>query len=101
MRGFFAANPVQIPGITPDDLLYTIYQALDKRHYVEYDIRPDEVNAVFTVGRSLAEITRQPGAAAALLRQAARLRIPLRAGLQPVRRVLASATPLPWPSATV
>ncbi len=57
VRGFFAANPVQIPGVTPDDLLYTIYQALDKQHYVDYDIRLEEVNAVFTVGKSMADIT--------------------------------------------
>ena len=58
VRAFFREHEVQIPGITPDDLLYTIFQALDKQHYVEHGIRPDEVNSVFTVGRSLPEITR-------------------------------------------
>jgi lipoate-protein ligase A len=58
VRGFFAANAVQIPGVTPDDLLYTIQQALDKRRYAQYGIRADEVNAIFTVGKPLSEISR-------------------------------------------
>ena len=58
VRAFFATHEVQIPGITPDDLLYTICQALDKQHYVEYDIHPEEVNAVFTVGKPLSEVAR-------------------------------------------
>jgi len=57
VRDFFAANPVQIPGITPDDLLYTLYQALDKQRYTEHGIGADEVNSVFTVGKALPEIT--------------------------------------------
>jgi len=58
VRGFFAARQVQIPGVTPDDLLYTIRQALEKREYARYGIAAEEVNAVFTVGRPLAEIVR-------------------------------------------
>ncbi len=57
VRGFFAANVVQIPGVTPDDLLYTLCQALDKQHYVQYGIYPEEVNAVFTVGKPLSDIS--------------------------------------------
>lgn len=57
VRQFFATYQVQIPGITPGDLLYTLRQALDKQQYVRYGIRSEEVNSVFTVGRPLSEIT--------------------------------------------
>jgi lipoate-protein ligase A len=56
VRGFFAASRVQIPGVTPDDLVYTLCQALDKQDYVQCGIHPEEVNAVFTVGKPLSEI---------------------------------------------
>lgn len=58
VRQFFSTHQVQIPGVSPDDLVYTMAQALDKQHYTQAGIALDEVNAVFTVGRPLRDITR-------------------------------------------
>ncbi len=57
---FFDTTDVQIPGVTAADVVRTLAEALDKIDYVRHDIRPDEVNSVFTVVKPLAEIRRCP-----------------------------------------
>jgi lipoate-protein ligase A len=57
---FFATTDMQIPGVTAADMVRTLAEALEKTTYVAHNIRPDEVNAVFTVVRPLAEIERSP-----------------------------------------
>jgi lipoate-protein ligase A len=53
---FFATQDVEIPGVTAADMVRTLREALEKTDYLEYDIRPDEVNYVFSVVKSLPEI---------------------------------------------
>jgi lipoate-protein ligase A len=53
---FFARRDVEIPGVTAEDMLYTIAQALDKLTYTAYGIPPSSVNDVFTVVRPLNEM---------------------------------------------
>ncbi len=55
---FFATETVEIPGVTPADFTRTLREALEKLTYTEYDIGADEVNDVFSVVKSLPEITR-------------------------------------------
>ncbi|MBN1658798.1 MAG: DUF116 domain-containing protein [Anaerolineae bacterium] len=56
VHNFWRESNVQIPGVTPDDVLHSIRQALDKLVYVEHDIHPDEVNYIYTVVRPLSEV---------------------------------------------
>ena len=58
VREFWRNKEVQIPGVTPDDFLHSVSQALDKLGYMEHNIKPEEVNYVFTVVKPLAEISR-------------------------------------------
>jgi lipoate-protein ligase A len=67
---FFADGTVQIPGISPADFSRVLREALEKASYVNYDIRPDEVNAVASVVLPLAEI---PPATVLLLPYCAKL----------------------------
>ena len=46
---FFATEEVEIPGVTPADIVRTMQEALEKIVYTRYDIHPDEVNYVFSV----------------------------------------------------
>ena len=56
VHNFWRDSGVQIPGVTPGDVLYSIRQALDKLAYTDHDIGADEVNDIYTVVRRLAEI---------------------------------------------
>ncbi len=58
VEAFFAETGVQMPGVTPEDLIRTFREALEKASYPEYGIPPEEVNSVFTVVRPMAEIRR-------------------------------------------
>jgi lipoate-protein ligase A len=58
VEAFFATEEVQIPGVSPGDVVHTLGEAIEKTSYVRYGIRPDEANSVFTVVEPLAEITR-------------------------------------------
>jgi lipoate-protein ligase A len=57
---FFAGEEIEIPGVTATDVICTLQEALEKTTYLQYDIRPDEVNDVFSVVKSLPEITESP-----------------------------------------
>jgi len=59
-EGALYPDPVEIPGVTADDVVRTLREALEKMTYLQYDIHPDEVNYVFPVVKSLAEITHCP-----------------------------------------
>jgi len=60
VEDFFATEPIEIPGVTPGDVVRTLREALDKMTYLQYDIHPEEVNDVFCVVKPLAEIERSP-----------------------------------------
>ena len=53
---FFAAGEVEIPGVTPADIMRTIQEALEKITYTRYDIHPDEMNHVFSVVKSVPDL---------------------------------------------
>jgi len=53
---FFATEEIQIPGVTADDVVRTLREALEKTTYTQHNIHPDEVNYVFSVVKPLAEI---------------------------------------------
>jgi lipoate-protein ligase A len=53
---FFASDDVEIPGVTAEDMLHTIADALGKLTYTAYDIPPNQINDVFTVVKPLDEI---------------------------------------------
>ena len=57
---FFATEEIQIPGVTADDVVRTLREALEKTTYTQYDIHLNEVNYVFPVVKPLAEITDCP-----------------------------------------
>lgn len=57
---FFATQEVHIPGVAAADMVRVLGEALEKAAYVEYNIHPEEVNAVFSVVKPLPEITRCP-----------------------------------------
>jgi lipoate-protein ligase A len=54
---FFAEEEIEIPGVTAEDMLHALHDALDKSTYVQYGIPLDRVNDVFTVVKALPEIT--------------------------------------------
>jgi lipoate-protein ligase A len=54
---FFAEEEVEIPGVTAEDVLQALRDALDKSAYVQYGIPLERVNDVFTVVKPLSEIT--------------------------------------------
>ena len=58
VEAFFATQEVEIPGVTPEDVVHTLGEALEKTSYTQYGIHADEVNNVFSVVRSLADIGR-------------------------------------------
>ena len=58
VHDFWRTSGIQIPGVTPGDVLYSIRQALDKLDYIRHDIRPEEVNDIYTVALPLSEIRR-------------------------------------------
>ncbi len=58
VEDFFATEQVEIPGVTAADVVRTLREALEKTDYLEYDIRSDEVNYVFSVVKPLPEIDR-------------------------------------------
>jgi lipoate-protein ligase A len=60
VESFFATGEIEIPGITAADMVRTLREALEKTSYLEHNIRPEEVNHVFTVVRPLADITHCP-----------------------------------------
>jgi lipoate---protein ligase len=53
----FASPDLQIPGVTAWDMAHTLHEALEKTTYTEFDIRRDEANAIYTVVKTLSEIT--------------------------------------------
>jgi lipoate-protein ligase A len=53
---FFALGEVEIPGVSVQDVLRTLYDVLDKSTYVQYGIPPERANDVFTVVKPLSEI---------------------------------------------
>lgn len=53
---FFATEEIRIPGVTADDVVHTLREALEKTTYIQHNIHPDEVNYVFSVVEPLAEI---------------------------------------------
>lgn len=53
---FFATEDIQIPGVTAADVVRTLREALEKTTYIRHNIRPDEVNYVFSVVEPLSEI---------------------------------------------
>lgn len=60
VEAFFAESRVQIPGVTPAEIVRTFQEALEKATYIQHGILPEEVNSIFTVVRPLAEIRRCP-----------------------------------------
>ena len=56
VEGFFLSGQIEVPGIGPEDVLHTLFDALDKRTYEDYGIPREHANDVFTVGKPLAEI---------------------------------------------
>jgi lipoate---protein ligase len=56
VHNFWQESGIRIPGVTPEDVLHSIRQALDKLDYIRQDIAPEEVNDIYTVVRPLSEI---------------------------------------------
>jgi lipoate-protein ligase A len=67
------SNPIEIPGVTAADVVRTLREALEKTTYVQYDVRPDEVNYVFSVVEPLPEIVERLETPALLLPYCAKL----------------------------
>ncbi len=60
VEAFFATQEACIPGVAVADMVRTLSEALEKAAYIEYNIRPEEVNTVFSVVKPLPEITSCP-----------------------------------------
>jgi len=53
---FFEVSKAQIPGITPDDLIRLILEAIRKTKYEALGVRPEDVNHIYTVNGSVTDI---------------------------------------------
>jgi lipoate-protein ligase A len=53
---FFKRSQVQIPGVTPDDLIKLILEAIEKTAYEPFGISPAEANHIYTISKSFHEI---------------------------------------------
>jgi lipoate-protein ligase A len=53
---FFKLGQVQIPGVTPDDLIKLILEAIGKTAYGQFGISPAEANHIYTISKSFQEI---------------------------------------------
>ena len=58
VQDFFSTGEIEIPGVTAEDVMHTLCDALDKNAYVGFGIPADRVNDVFTVVKPLSEIAR-------------------------------------------
>ena len=58
VEDFFAASDVRMPGVTPDDVVYTLHEALARLDFDRLGVDLAEVNHLFTVVRPLAEMPR-------------------------------------------
>ncbi len=59
VEDFFATGAIEIPGVTPADMVRVLREALEKTTYLQYNIHPDEVNYVFSVVKPLPEIMKK------------------------------------------
>ena len=53
---FFKRGQAQIPGVTPDDLIKLIFEAIEKTAYGQFGISPAEANHIYTISKSFHEI---------------------------------------------
>ena len=56
VEAFFASEEIEIPGVTAEDMVHTLRDALDKSTYPRYGIPLDRANDVFTVVKPLSEM---------------------------------------------
>lgn len=56
VEGFFHRGAVYIPGVEAADLCRALGEALERGGYGRYGITPQEANAIFTVGKPLAQM---------------------------------------------
>lgn len=56
INNFFKATRVHIPGVTPDDLIRLILEAIDKIRYESFGIKLEEANHIYTVNGDGIEI---------------------------------------------
>jgi len=53
---FFGKNDVQIPGISPEDFVEIILEAVDKLSYEQFGLKGDEVNHIYPITRKAKNI---------------------------------------------
>ncbi|MEA3377853.1 MAG: DUF116 domain-containing protein [Chloroflexota bacterium] len=58
VQEFFAASDVRMPGVTPDDLVHTLHEALARLDFGRLGVDLTEANRLFTVVKPLAEMPR-------------------------------------------
>ncbi len=46
---FFEKKKCAIPGVSPDDVVKVITEAVEKRNYLKFGITPNEANSIFTI----------------------------------------------------
>jgi lipoate-protein ligase A len=58
VESFFAAQDVRMPGVTPDDVVHTLHEALARLDFGRLGVDLAEANHLFTVLKPLAEMPR-------------------------------------------
>jgi len=56
VNDFFETNEIYILGVTPENIIKIILEALDKIKYESFGIKPEEANHIYTVNGKLMEI---------------------------------------------
>ena len=53
---FFKENDIQVPGISPEDFVEIILEAVDKLSYEQFGLKSDEVNHIYPITRRAKEV---------------------------------------------
>jgi lipoate---protein ligase len=57
---FFESNPVEIPGVTPDEVADLIIEAAERADYEDYGISIPEANDIYPVGKRIRDLLDYP-----------------------------------------
>jgi lipoate-protein ligase A len=58
---FFEKKKCEIPGVSPEDFVKVITEAVEKRDYLKFGITPDDANSIFTVNKKFDEAIKECG----------------------------------------